>query len=84
MAEVILYIEKWGNYLGVRLPVSVAREAQLHVDQQERISVEGAQVVIIPIEDSQFSLKQRLAIYDPSRHGGEQMVTAHTLGPERR
>jgi antitoxin MazE len=84
MAEVVLYIKKWGNNLGVRLPAAVAREAQLHVDQQERISVEGAQAVITPIEDSQLSLKQRLATYDRSRHGGEQMVTAHTLGAERR
>jgi hypothetical protein len=28
-------------------------------------------------------LEQRLATYDPKRHGGEQMDTTQTLGAER-
>jgi antitoxin MazE len=28
-------------------------------------------------------LEQRLATYDPKRHGGEQMTTTQTLGAER-
>ena len=83
MAEAVLDIKQWGNNLGVRLPAAVAREAHLHVDQRVRISVEGAQVVITPIDDVELSLEQRLVAYDPSRHGGEQMDTAHTLGAER-
>jgi antitoxin MazE len=83
MAEAVLDIKQWGNNLGVRLPAAVAREARLHVDQRVRISVEGNQVVITPVEDSRFTLEQRLAAYDPKRHGGEQMVTPRTLGAER-
>jgi antitoxin MazE len=65
------------------LPAAVAREAHLHVDQRVRISVEGNQVVITPVDNSQLSLEQRLAAYDPKRHGGEQMATTQTLGAER-
>jgi antitoxin MazE len=83
MAEAVLNIKQWGNNLGVRLPAAVAREAHLHVDQRVRISVEGDQVVITPINDSRLSLEQRLVAYDPSRHGGEQMGTTNTLGAER-
>lgn len=83
MVEAVLDIKQWGNNLGVRLPAAVAREAHLHVDQRVRISVEGDQVIITPIDDSRLSLEQRLVAYDPSRHGGEQMGTANTLGAER-
>ena len=82
MAEAVLDIKKWGNNLGVRLPAAVAREAHLHVDQRVRISVEGGQVVITPVGDSRPTLEQRLAAYDPLRHGGEQMVTQQKLGAE--
>ena len=83
MIEAVLDIKQWGNNLGVRLPVAVAREAHLHVDQRVRVSVEGDQVVITPVDDSRLTLEQRLAVYDPKRHGGEQMTTAQTLGAER-
>jgi len=83
MVEAVLDIKQWGNNLGVRLPAAVAREAHLHVDQRVRVSVEGDQVVITPVDASRFTLEQRLAAYDPKRHGGEQMATRQTLGAER-
>jgi antitoxin MazE len=83
MAEAVLDIKQWGNNLGVRLPAAVAREAHLHVDQRVRVSVEGNQVVITPVDDSRLTLEQRLAAYDPKRHGGEPMATTETLGAER-
>ena len=48
-------IKQWGNSLGVRLPASVAREARLHVDQRVRVSVEGDQVFITPLDGSAFA-----------------------------
>ncbi len=83
MAEAILDIKQWGNNLGVRLPAAVAREAHLRVDQRVCVSVEGGQVVIKPIDGARLTLEQRLAAYDPKRHGGEQMTTMQTLGAER-
>ena len=83
MAEAILDIKHWGNSLGVRLPAAVAREAHLHVDQRVRIFVDDGRVVITPLDDVQPTLKQRLAAFDPGRHGGESMVTAETFGAER-
>ena len=83
MTEAVLDIKRWGNNLGVRLPVAVAREAHLHVDQRVRISVEGDKVIITPAESAPLTLEQRLASYDAKRHGGEQMTTVETLGAER-
>lgn len=82
MAEAVLDIKQWGNSLGVRLPAAVAREAHLHVDQRVRVSVEGDQVVITPVDATKLSLEQRLAVYDANRHGGEQMTATQTLGAE--
>jgi antitoxin MazE len=83
MAEAVLDIKQWGNNLGVRLPAAVAREAHLQVHQRVRVSVEGSQVIITPLENVPLTLEQRLAIYDVKRHGGEQMTTTQTLGAER-
>ena len=62
--------------------LAVARAARLHVDQRVRIEVEGGRVVITPLRDEPLSLEQRLARFDPARHGGEAMVT-NAVGAER-
>lgn len=83
MAEVFLDIKNWGNNLGVRLPAAVARAARLKADQRVRVSVEGDRVVIAPVNDAPLTLTQRLARYDPARHGGETMVTSERQGAEQ-
>lgn len=82
MVEAILDIKHWGNNLGVRLPAAVAREAHLHADQRVRVAVEQGRVVITPLQDVPLTLAQRLARFDPLRHGGEVMA-AEAVGAER-
>lgn len=82
MTETFLDIKQWGNSLGVRLPASVAREAHLRIDQRVRISVESGQVIITPVIDAPLTLEQRLARFDPARHGGEVMAS-QAIGAER-
>lgn len=80
MAETVLDIKYWGNSLGVRLPMAVARAAHLHADQRVSIKVEGGHVIITPIQDEPLTLEQRLARFDPERHGGEAMSTDSAPG----
>lgn len=82
MAEAILDIKHWGNNLGVRLPAAVARAAHLRADQRVRVAVEQGRVVITPVEDAPPTLAQRLARFDPARHGGEAMAV-EAIGAER-
>ena len=82
MTQSLLDIKQWGNNLGVRLPVAVAREAHLHVDQRVCVSVEDGKVIITPVIDVPLTLEQRLANFDPKRHGGEAMVS-QLIGAER-
>jgi antitoxin MazE len=79
MAEVLVDIKRWGNNLGVRLPAAVAKAAKLSVDQRVRVSIEEGRVVITPIGGDALTLEQRLALFDPARHG-EEVMAARLLG----
>jgi antitoxin MazE len=83
MAAVVLDIKHWGNNLGVRLPATIARAAHLRADQRVSIAVEDGRVVVTPIKDAPPTLEQRLARFDPERHGGEAMATDERVGAER-
>ena len=82
MIEVTLDIKQWGNNLGVRLPSSIAQEAGLKCDQRVKLSVVDKTVIITPAETT-MSLEQRLACFDPQKHGGEIMQTTQTIGAEQ-
>lgn len=83
MTEAVLDIKQWGNNLGVRLPVAVARAAHLRADQRVRVSVEDGGVVIRPVvAEHELTLEQRLARFDPVRHGGEVMRN-EAIGAEK-
>jgi len=71
MTEVTLGIKKWGNGLGVRLPSAIAREARLHVDQKVKLSIVDEKIILSPVLDEVLALDDRLARFDPKRHGGE-------------
>ena len=82
MADVELDLKQWGNNLGVRLPAAIAKAARLEVNQRVRVSVKGRQVVITPVAADPLTLAERLALFDPARHGGEVMA-ASRAGAER-
>jgi antitoxin MazE len=48
-----------------------------------RITVENGAVVIRPAEEPALTLEQRLALFDPEKHGGEVMRQSDVLGAER-
>jgi len=83
MTDIVLDIKHWGNNLGVRLPASIARAARLHADQTVKLSVQDGKVIITPLAEPFPSLAQRLAQFDPDRHGGESMTSNERLGAER-
>lgn len=83
MTEVTLDIKQWGNNLGVRLPAAIAREAHLHAHQRVRISVVAGLITIEPVQNAPLTLEQRLAGFDPARHGGEAMQSSASIGAEK-
>lgn len=82
MIEVELDVKQWGNNLGVRLPAAIARESHLKVHQRVRISVLNGEIIIKPVTETVLTLEQRLALFNPSVHGGEVMTPSQVLGAE--
>ncbi len=76
-----LKIQKWGNSLAVRIPASVARQAGFQEGQPIRISLQDSAVLVSSAGERKLSLKQKLALFDPGRHGGE-VLAARPVGRE--
>ena len=62
-------IAKWGNSLGLRLPKSIAREAQLDEGDTVDVSVKDGAIVVRPARPT-YSLKTLVSkITRANRHG---------------
>ena len=76
-------IKQWGNSLGVRLPATISKAVGLHVNQCVNIVTKGQAIIITPCESKPLTLEDRLAQFDPTRHGGEIMINDEQLGAEK-
>ena len=64
----ITRISRWGNSLGLRLPKSVAREAQVDEGDRVDVSVKNGAIVIRPSRPA-YSLEELVAKITPrNRH----------------
>ncbi len=70
---VILTVQKWGNSLAVRIPSAVARSAHFHVGTPVELAVQDGNVIVSPAGERKLTLEDRLAMFDPEKHGGEVM-----------
>ena len=69
--ESAVKIKAWGNGLGVRLTAQVARAAGLRADALVSVTVKGSRVIITPADPPKPTLAEKLAAFDPKKHGGE-------------
>lgn len=70
-----LSLQQWGNSLGVRIPAAVARLAHFSIGQPVELSITDEGVLIRSTGQPKLSLSQKLALFDPEKHGGEIMAT---------
>ena len=70
-----LTVQQWGNSLAVRIPAKVARSRHFKIGQQVKVSAQDSNVLVRAIGEPKLSLAQKLAAFDPDRHGGEVMGT---------
>jgi antitoxin MazE len=64
----VTQISRWGNSLGLRLPKSIAREAQVDEGDTVDVSVRNGAIVIRPSRPT-YSLRQLVAKITPrNRH----------------
>ena len=71
----MLTVQQWGNSLAVHIPAKVARSARFKVGQPVEVSAQDASVLVRAVGEPKLSLAQKLAAFDPDRHGGEVMAT---------
>jgi antitoxin MazE len=70
-----LTVQQWGNSLAVRIPASLARSAHFVVGQPVEVSVADDGVLVRRAGSPKLTLAQKLAAFDPARHGGEAMAS---------
>jgi antitoxin MazE len=74
-------LRRWGNRLGIRLPVAIAREARLQEDQSVELSVVDGGVLIRPVQPP-LSLAERLAAYEPLADEPTEAMAFRPVGAE--
>jgi antitoxin MazE len=68
-------IQPWGNSLAVRIPAAVARSAHFEVGQEVEVTTEEIGVTVKPVGPRELTLAEKLARFDPEKHGGDAMAT---------
>lgn len=68
-------IQEWGNGLGVRITAPVAKAARFVRGLPITVEVVEEGVLLRAAGRPKLTLAQKLKAYDPSRHGGEVMVS---------
>lgn len=51
-------IQKWGNSLALRIPKAFAVQSKIREDKDVNLTLEGNKIVIEPIEEKKYSLKE--------------------------
>lgn len=77
----ITKIQKWGNSLGLRIPKSLAQDAQVQPGTEVDLSVQEGQLVIRPLKRSAYKLDDLLIGVRPENLHGEQ-DTGPAVGKE--
>ncbi len=70
-----LTVQQWGNSLAVRIPSALAKSAGFKVGQPVELSAQDSTVLVTAVGEPRLTLAQKLAAFDPDRHGGELMAT---------
>ncbi|MEB0284819.1 AbrB/MazE/SpoVT family DNA-binding domain-containing protein, partial [Sphingomonas sp. 10B4] len=64
-------VQQWGNSLAVRIPAALARKVHFVAGQPVDVSSDDFGVVVHRKGSPKLSLEQKLAAFDPVKHGGE-------------
>ncbi len=70
-----LTVQKWGNSLAVRIPSAIARSAHFHLGTPVELAVHEGGIVVRATGERKLTLDERLALFDPQKHGGEVMAS---------
>ena len=72
MSTTVKQIQVWGNSFGLRITQRMAKSAGLTKGSSVRVTVTPGRIVIA--SGTEPSLEDKLAMFDPKKHGGEVMA----------
>jgi len=71
-----LTVQQWDNNLVIRIPDDIARSAKLVAGVTVELSVNNGSVIVKHFTPPPMTLAEKLAAFDPEKHGGEVMASA--------
>lgn len=74
-------VKMWGNSLALRIPRPLAEEVGLYEDSPVRLSVEEGRLIVLPIDESRYTLEALLAQVTPENLHSE-VDTGEPIGGE--
>ncbi len=54
-------IQKWGNSLALRIPSRLAGQSKIREDEYVNLTLEDNKIIIEPIEEKKYSLKELIS-----------------------
>lgn len=82
LMKVDMTVQAWGNGLGVRITLPVARAARLERGTPITVEVVEGGVFLRPAGKPRLTLAQKLKAYDPSLHGRGELMATGRVGAE--
>jgi antitoxin MazE len=76
MKKANVRIKRWDGGLGIRIPASIIKAARFSLGQRVLLSVLNGRLALVPVSHPDETLAERLARFDPIRHGGETMTVS--------
>lgn len=83
MKKANVRVKAWNGGLGIPLPVSITKAAGMVPGQRVLLSVFDGGLIFTPVSKPHETLAERLARFDPIRHGGEAMTVSDLKPIER-
>ncbi|HPJ12496.1 MAG TPA: AbrB/MazE/SpoVT family DNA-binding domain-containing protein [Caldisericia bacterium] len=68
-------ISKWGNSLGIRIPLMIVKELNLQSGDKIKIHFKDSKIVIEPVSEHKYSLEELLKGVNENNLHSEEFLT---------
>jgi antitoxin MazE len=65
-------VQKWGNSLGIRIPFTITKSLNIKANTSIQIKIEGDKIVMQPIKNIEYDLKELISQINESNRHDEQ------------
>ena len=65
-------VQKWGNSLGIRIPISITKSLNIKANTSIQIKIEGDKIIMQPVKNIEYDLKELIGQINESNRHDEQ------------